>query len=706
MLFLNQEGDSGEDPLASANPPPAVDSQRNARKEHAMKVTEQRCVNTIRLVLCWVGLFLCLWLLVSMASAQANPVPFSQSLNPVSVLPGGPGFTLTVNGANFISGSTVNWNGSPLATTFISAGRLTAVVPTADTATQGAASITVASPGAGSSLPLFLSVASPISSSSVVLNKTDFALGLTPSMLVTGDFNGDGNLDVATVYPGNISVLLGNGDGTFRVPIVSAGQPFPSEYAVSGDFNGDGKLDFAGLDLSNGYLYVQLGNGDGTFQPFVETPALGGFFFTTGDFNRDGKLDLAVTGPSDLVTVYFGNGDGTFVGASQTVTDRGPFDIATGDFNNDGMLDIAAVVQTSGSVDILVGNGDGTFVKTEINYSNNNPQKLTVGDLNNDGNLDLAVTGNFPYVAILLGQGNGTFVNAGVTHGFGVGLAVGDFNSDGALDLASGLGGGFNGEFSLFIANSPGQFGFNPINVLTEAPWNDVVLGDFNGDGRLDVAFPGSLGASIFSESDLDLSPPILAFPTVLVGRSSRPQVATLSNVGLVPVTVTSISSSAEFPETNACGSTLLGGASCAISVGFVPTASGARSGSLVVASSAGSPLTVSLAGTGVLTWVNLDPSLLSFGDVAVGTSSQPQAVTLTNTSTRPLKITKIGIAGPALGDFSETNNCGSGIARGASCTINVTFTPTALGGRVADLLVSDNGGDSPQQVRLTGTGT
>ena len=655
---------------------------------------------------------LCTILVSAMSWAQTNPLPFvSQSLSPESIVPGGAGLTLTVNGANFVSASVVNWNGAPLNTTFVSAGRLTAAVPATNIAAQGMAWITVSSPapGGGISNVEFLPIAAAIASTSVSLNKVDYALAAPPITPIVGDFNGDGKLDLAVTSPSKVSVLLGNGDGTFAPPITSAGPAIPSVYAKSGDFNGDGKLDFVGNDQANGYLYVQLGNGDGTFKPYVETPASSLHVLAVGDFNGDGQLDVASGNYSQngAVSVYFGSGDGTFyAGGSFTPTDEQPLELVPGDFNGDGILDLAVACTAGSSIDLLIGNGDGTFVKKQV-WQNNTPSRIVAGDLNNDGVLDLAFSGNFPYVEIIFGNGDGTFSQSSFTRTASLALAIGDLNSDGNLDLAAGDGGGFSGVVELFIASGPGIFGFDPIDVATEYPTTFAVLGDFNGDGRLDEVSPGNLSdVSIFYESDLDLSPASLAFPTVLLGRTSAPQIATLANVGVVPITITSISSSAAFPQTNTCGSSLPAGASCTISVSFAPTAEGPQSGTVVVDNSNVGPLTVSLTGTGLLTWVDLQPSSLNFGAVAVGTSSQPQVVTLTNTNTeRPLLVTGISIVGADAGDFTQTNNCRV-VLRGASCTIDVTFTPTATGARNAYLRLVDNGGDSPQRVPLKGTGT
>src|SRR5216684_1815090 len=192
----------------------------------------------------------------------------------------------------------------------------------------------------------------------------NFAAGTNPQSVAVGDFNGDGKLDLAVANEGSgdVSVLLGNGDGTFQTAVAIATGTNPQSVAV-GDFNGDGNLDLAvanGGDFSSGAgsnVTVLLGNGDGTFQTarafaVDDIPQS----VAVGDFNGDGKLDLAVANlRSGDVSVLLGNGDGTFQGAVNYAA-AGASSIAVGDFNGDGKLDLAVA---SGSVSVLLGNGDG-----------------------------------------------------------------------------------------------------------------------------------------------------------------------------------------------------------------------------------------------------------------------------------------------------------------------------------------------------------
>src|SRR5579863_2720775 len=284
------------------------------------------------------------WIVAGRVHATGqNPVPLiNQPLAPASALPGSRGFTLTVSGAGFVSGSVVRWNGSARPTTFVGSTQLTAGIAAADVATAGTASVTVFNPpsGGGASNVQFFAVTHP--ESAMTFSETDTPLPVGLSVSAVADFNGDGKLDLVggSYLSTAVSILLGNGDGTFQPPVDYALSNGPTQIAVA-DFNGDGKLDLA-VATADDRLATLLGNGDGTFQP----PAsfnIGGAAssMVAGDFNGDGKTDLVVTTCEGFehcvgaVSVLLGNGDGTFQPPSiySTVL-AGP--LAMGDFNRDG----------------------------------------------------------------------------------------------------------------------------------------------------------------------------------------------------------------------------------------------------------------------------------------------------------------------------------------------------------------------------------
>jgi hypothetical protein len=201
------------------------------------------------------------------------------------------------------------------------------------------------------------------------------------------------------------------------------------------------------------------------------------------------------------------------------------------------------------------------------------------------------------------------------------------------------------------------------------------------------------------------LTPPSLKFSTQLVGTTSPPQTATLTNTGSVAVNISNISTTGAFTETNNCPSSLPVSGSCQIKAEFAPKTRGPAAGQLAVTDDAqGSPQTVALSGTGTV--VVLSTLDVNFGNQKVGTKSVPAPVKLTNIGKVALTISQIAIRGADPEDFSQTNNCGNSVPAGGSCTIKVTFTPQAKGQRSGSLQISDNGGGSPQKVALSGNGT
>ena len=199
------------------------------------------------------------------------------------------------------------------------------------------------------------------------------------------------------------------------------------------------------------------------------------------------------------------------------------------------------------------------------------------------------------------------------------------------------------------------------------------------------------------------LSPSSYDFGNQVVGTTSPPDTITLTNKGNGALTISSITASGDFSQTNTCGSSLAASASCTLSVTFKPTAAGTRTGAVTITDNA-SPATqsVSLTGTGTAPLVSLSPTSLTFPAQKVGTSSSAQSVTLSNTGNASLTITSI----KASGNFSQTNTCGSRVAASASCTLSVTFKPTAAGTRTGAVTISDNASPATQTISLTGTGT
>ena len=209
----------------------------------------------------------------------------------------------------------------------------------------------------------------------------------------------------------------------------------------------------------------------------------------------------------------------------------------------------------------------------------------------------------------------------------------------------------------------------------------------------------------------LTVSPRKLSFGSQSVGTVSAPKTFTLTNNGSAALEISNVAVVGkytqvipDYSQSNTCGTSLGAGSSCTVTVEFTPQIPGSIVGSIAIVNSESdtSPLIVSLSGTGLAApLVSLNPTSLTFPDQPVGTSSTPQPLTLTNTGSATLNLDSI----VASGDFSETNTCGSSVTVGGSCTISVTFTPTAVGLRTGSLVLTDNASDSPQTVSLSGTG-
>jgi hypothetical protein len=194
-----------------------------------------------------------------------------------------------------------------------------------------------------------------------------------------------------------------------------------------------------------------------------------------------------------------------------------------------------------------------------------------------------------------------------------------------------------------------------------------------------------------------------LDFGSHTVGTTSTAQTVTLTNSGSASVSVSSVSTTGDYAETNTCGTSVAAGASCTVNVTFTPAASGARTGTLTISTSDPSgPTAVSLTGTGTPPGpaLSIDQGSLTFGITAVGARSASQSVTVRNTGTAAASVSSVATSG----DFAQTNTCGS-LAVGATCTVSVTFAPTAGGSRTGTLTIASNATNSPSTVALTGSG-
>jgi hypothetical protein len=332
--------------------------------------------------------------------------------------------------------------------------------------------------------------------------------------VASGDFNGDGFVDIVAGQDGNTSapgvvVYLANADGSLQ-PGVTYGTSSTLSYVTVADFNGDGKMDIAATDYANGVVQIFLGNGDGTFTVGQSYPtdlasSPNPENMVTGDFNHDGNLDLAIAnGNSDTIGVLLGNGDGTFGSLANYTLSGNIYGIAAADVNGDGYLDLAVTLfnDTGNGVALLLGNNDksGTFqAETDIATGTGEPEYVAFGDLNGDGKLDMAVSmTNGPVyggsLVVALGNGNGTFQTpiaypsstqlGGLGYSRPANLQMADFNADGKMDLVY-LNYDF-GTVGVMFGLGDGTFS-NPVEFPTGGYVWGMTLADVNNDGAVDV---------------------------------------------------------------------------------------------------------------------------------------------------------------------------------------------------------------------------
>jgi len=372
------------------------------------------------------------------------------------------------------------------------------------------------------------------------------------------DLNGDGILDLSATGAFGVGVMLGTGDGTFR-PRVNFSTGAQSQDLAAGDFNSDGQVDLAvSLNSPEFSLALLTGNGDGTFNAPVtfdntaaqdDSPAV-----IATDLDNDGRLDVVLAHMLSCfvtpcvaarnITVMLGFGDGTFQTPFEIDVGTGMSRIAVGDFNSDGIKDLGIAGDQS-QVYVLLGIGNGSFLKQPtINLLTAGTlgvdgTDIDVADLNGDTIQDLvvAIALNGSRTAILLGNNDGTFQPARIITEPRLRVpqyqVIADFNRDGSLDLALSLANGTEGLFEILLGNGDGTFG-SPVLYAAPPPLSSVgggtiVTGDFNRDGRPDIALPitganPGLAGLVNSTGSVSVRPSygsVTATPSTVVGGNS-----------------------------------------------------------------------------------------------------------------------------------------------------------------------------------------
>jgi len=607
-----------------------------------------------------------------------------------------------------------------------------------------------------------------------------------PQSVAIGDFNNDGNQDFATANAGSftVSIRLGNGDGTFSspsIPEVSVGDA-PEPVAI-GDFNNDGKLDFVTASTSNNNVSIRLGNGDGTFtSPPVPEVTVGNDpeSIAVGDFNSDGKLDFATGNYEDhSVSIRLGNGDGSFTIPPIPEINVGnqPESVAIGDFNKDGNQDFATANQSPKNVSIRLGNGDGSFTSPSIPEVSvgNVPTSVAIGDFNNDGNQDFATANlNSNQVSIRLGNGEGSFSTPFIPE-VSVGnaprsLVIGDFNNNGRQDFATANRGFQNVSIRLNTCNDLPTITPSPVTLQEGGPGlgpqiatvSDTESGaagvtiTVNGGTSSTVNFVtisnivnsgGTVTATIFADCGATNASFTLtatdgdggtkdATLNVTVNANSAPtlvypdpqSVAFNGSLDVTPTTATdngSISSYAVFSVVPALTTPPTVDANGKVSITNAQPA-----GSHVITIQATDNCTTTTNANFTLD-VGVQPvpeidvqgngnsiadgdstpqtgDLTDYANVSLG-NTLSHTFTILNTGGSALNLTgstKVVIGGTNPGDFIVTAQPTSSIAGAGSTTFTIKFAPSAAGSRTATVSIdNDDPDENPYDFAIQGTG-
>ncbi|HEV2177960.1 MAG TPA: FG-GAP-like repeat-containing protein [Terriglobia bacterium] len=437
-------------------------------------------------------------------------------------------------------------------------------------------------------------------------------------------------------------------------------------------------------------------------------------FVAAGDLNHDGKQDMVATAfISNKIEVLLGNGDGTFQPGVYYAVGAEPSSIVVADFNNDGKLDLAVAEDVSASIGILLGNGDGTFQADKEMPIGVCPTQMKAGDFNGDHILDLVAVvdtvSQGVQFGVLLGNGDGTFQPPIITQApitpFAIG--VGDFNRDGKLDVATA--GQFLGtsEATIFLGNGDGTFKQGQSYPVGSSP-SSIAVGDFRSIGKLDLAVADFQGAGVsvlLGNGDGTFQPAVnydTIFPeSVATGDFNRDGKLDL------------VAANYGYSGGRAGATVFVGKGDGTFQAGlFYPTGQNDLFVAVADFNNDAWP-DLALADRGGKAIVLLNTGAVSFSPTTplqflrqlVNTTSNPQTVTLTNTGATALSIGSISIQGSGF-QLNGGTTCGTSVPPSGSCNIAVTFQPTTEGSKAGLVLIVDSASKKPQVIELLGSGT
>ena len=542
-------------------------------------------------------------------------------------------------------------------------------------------------------------------------------VGQSPYFIATGDFNNDGKPDFATANSNsnNVSVWLGTGQGALAQ---APGSPFavgsgPVRLVVA-DFNGDGRQDIATANYFGNNISVLLGNGQGGFSSAFGSPfggaSPGTFGIVAMDMNRDGITDLVVsnTGTNSLA-IFHGNGRGGFTPSPYPETPVGadPEFMTTGDFDGDGKPDLAVANYQGGTVTVLLGNGLNGFVSAgaaiPVGFG---PYGIAAGDLNGDGRQDLAVANDGSNsVMVLLGNGTGGFSAAPgspfVTGPRPVSVVIGDFNGDGKPDLAMAHFAG--NTVRVFLGNGGGGFSAGGTFPLGSSLPIALAAADFDRDGRTDLV------SANFGSNEVTV---LLGYPASTGSVLSSTVATTVPYGTAVPLTLAVGVNGTSFASPATGSVTFRDGASV---LGTSTLTGGATSFSASGLSVGSHALTAAYGGTGTFSpstsntlniTVSAAAATVTLGGLAATYTGNPVAVTVTtNPPSLSTAVTYNGspVAPNAPGSYAVVATVTDpGYTGSASGTLVISGVTITLQTNVAGIPIVVDGG-APQVSPWTG---